>query len=206
MTKKVSPETGAGRSRAESLRAQAKALALHGLVARWDEFGEEIWIEKLVAIESEERQRRSLERRIHGARIGRFKPIEDFDWAWPKKIDRELVEEIFDMRFLEEKGNVILVGSSGLGKTNIAQNIAYQTLLKGHTVRFVTASEILNELAQQDSAAGLSRRLRRYVNPSVLVIDSCGVPGYVELGAGNRVSPWIRAAELHITEIAVRTL
>lgn len=173
MTKKVSPETG-GKSRAESLRAQAKVLALHGLVARWDEFGEETWIEKLVAIESEERQRRSLERRIHGARIGRFKPIEDFDWTWPKKIDREHVEEILDLRFLEEKGNVILVGSSGLGKTNIAQNIAYQALLKGHTVRFATASEILNELAQQDSAAGLARRLRRYVNPSLLVIDEIG--------------------------------
>jgi DNA replication protein DnaC len=170
--KKVPPETG--KPRAESLRAQAKALALHGLVARWDELGEESWIEKLVAIESEERQRRSLERRIHSARIGRFKPIEDFDWGWPTKIDRELVEEILGLRFLEEKGNVILVGTSGLGKTNIAQNIAYQALLKGHTVRFATASEILNELAQQESAAGLARKLRRYVNPSLLVIDEIG--------------------------------
>ena len=39
---------------------------------------------------------------------------------------------------------------------------------------FGTASEILNELAQQDSAIGLARRLRRYVNPSLLVIDEIG--------------------------------
>lgn len=173
--KRVTAETALPEmSKTDSLRAQAKALALHGLVSRWDEFGEEPWIEKLVRIESEERQRRSLERRIHGARIGRFKPIEDFEWDWPTKIDREQVEEILKLGFLEEKGNVILVGTSGLGKTNIAQNVAYQALLEGHTVRFATASEILNELAQQDSAAGLARRLRRYVNPSLLVIDEIG--------------------------------
>lgn len=173
-TMKKIPASSGETPRTETLREQARTLGLHGLVARWDEIGEEPWIEKLVEIESEERQRRSLERRIHNARIGRFKPIVDFDWAWPTKIDRELVEEILNLRFVEEKGNVILVGPNGVGKTCIAQNIAYQALLRGHTVRFATASEILNELAQQDSAAGLARRLRRYVNPALLVIDEIG--------------------------------
>jgi DNA replication protein DnaC len=170
--KKVSME--AEKPRSERLRGQAKALSLHGLVAHWDEIDEEPWIEKLIQIESQERQRRSLERRISSARIGRFKPMADFDWAWPTKIDRELVEEILDLRFVDEKGNVILVGPNGVGKTSIAQNIAYQALFRGHTVRFATASEILNDLAQQDSAAGLARRLRRYVNPALLVIDEIG--------------------------------
>jgi DNA replication protein DnaC len=168
------PEALTQKSQAEALRAQAKALALHGLVARWDELGNEPWIEKLLAIESQERQRRSLERRIHNAKIGRFTAIADFNWSWPTKIDRELIEEILELRLLEEKGNAIIVGPNGVGKTTIAQNVAYQALLKGHAVRFATASEILNDLSQQESASALARRLRRYVNPSLLVIDEIG--------------------------------
>ncbi|MEW5705177.1 MAG: ATP-binding protein, partial [Pseudomonadota bacterium] len=111
-------------------------------------------------------------------KIGRFKPLADFDWNWPKKIDRDLIEDLFCLDFIAENGNVVLAGPNGVGKTLIAQNLAYQAVLKGHTVRFITASELLNELAAQDSPSALARRLRCFSRPTLLVIDEVGYLSY----------------------------
>jgi len=158
----------------EELRAQARRLGFWGLLANWDTMGRESWVRDLLGTEDEERQRRSLERRIRNAKLGRFKPIADFDWEWPKQIDRDLVEDVLRLGFLEEAENVLIVGPNGVGKTTIACNIAYQALLEGHTVRRATASEMLNDLAAQESSGALARRLRHYCNPSLLIVDEVG--------------------------------
>lgn len=156
------------------LRERAQRLALWGLVARWSEYGEEKWVEQLVRLEEEARHSRSLERRVKKARIGRFKSIADFDYKWPKKLDQELVEEVFRLEFLSEGANVILAGPNGVGKTMIAKNLAHQAVLRGHTARFTTVSELLNDLAAQEAGSALARRLRHYLAPDLLVIDEVG--------------------------------
>lgn len=158
--------------------ARLKRLGLHGIIARWGDLQAEPWLTQLADIEEAERQRRSLERRIHNARIGSFKPLADFDWAWPKQIDREHIEDLFSFQFLRDAANVVLVGPNGIGKSMIAQNLAYQALLAGYAVRFTSASAMLNELAAQDSSRSLQRRLRRYVNPALLVVDEVGYLSY----------------------------
>lgn len=162
----------------ERLRARARALGLYGLLAGWEDLAHEPAVERLLAAEEGERQRRSLERRVKNARIGRFKPMADFDWAWPATIDRELVKDLFAFTFLEEHENVVLVGPNGVGKTMIAQNLAHQALMRGHTVRFTTTSQMLNELVAQDGPAAMERRLRRYCHPRLLAIDEVGYLSY----------------------------
>ena len=161
-----------------SLQDRLRNIGLHGVLARWDEFATEPWLGNVVAIEEAERQKKSLERRIKNARVGRFKPMADFDWAWPVSIDRDLIDEIFTLAFLPAAVNVVLVGPNGVGKSMIAQNLAHQTILKGHTVRFATASAMLNELAAADGARALNRAIRRYCNPSLLVLDEVGYLSY----------------------------
>jgi DNA replication protein DnaC len=158
-------------------RDRARKLGFWGLVAHWDDLGNAPWLEKLLAYEEEERGRRSLERRLQRARIGRFKPLADFDWAWPTKIERELIDDLFRFEFIEEAGNVVLMGPNGVGKTMIAQNLAHQAILRGHTVRFVNASALLNELAAQETGHAFSRTLRRYLEPRILVVDEVGYLG-----------------------------
>lgn len=155
-------------------RVRARRLGLFGLLSRWDELAGQPWVATLLECEEVERRRRSLERRLHGARLGAFKPIADFDWKWPKRIDREAVSDLLKLTFLEDAANVILVGPNGVGKTTIAQNIAYQAVLHGHTALKVTASQMLNDLDAQDGSTALERRLRRYVNPTVLLVDEVG--------------------------------
>jgi DNA replication protein DnaC len=155
-----------------------RRLGLHGLLARWEEIRHAPWLPLLVDYEQVERQQRSLERRLRVARLGSFKPLCDFDWLWPKKIDRLAIEELGTLDFLAEAANVVLIGPNGTGKTMIAQHLAHRALLDGHRVRFTTASARLNDLAAQDSAAALQRRLRHYCRPSLLVVDELGYLSY----------------------------
>ena len=160
------------------LRARAGHLGLHGLVADWDRHGGAPWVPTLIDLEESERSRRGLERRVRAAQIGRFKQMADFEWAWPRRVDREQLEDLFELEFLKDGTNVVLVGPNGVGKTMIAQNLAHSAVLRGHTVRFTTASQLLNELAAQESQSSLLRRLRTVCRPHLLVIDEVGYLSY----------------------------
>jgi len=162
----------------DELRAAVRRLGLYGLLAHWEEVRHSDWLPCLLDYEQTERQRRSLVRRLGFARLGAFKPLADFDWQWPKKIDRAAVEELCSLDFLTEIANVVLIGPNGTGKTMIAQNLAHLALLRGHSARFTTASAMLNDLAAQDSASALHRRLRHYCRPGVLVVDELGYLSY----------------------------
>lgn len=135
-------------------------------------------LEHVVDRELDEKHRRSLERRLNRSRIGRFRPMADFDWSWPKKIDRKLVDSALALDFLETAGNVVLVAPQGLGKTMIAKGIAHAAAQAGHTVRFVTASDLLLDLAAQDSARALDRRLKYWASIKLLVLDELGYLSY----------------------------
>jgi DNA replication protein DnaC len=162
----------------DDIQDRIRALGLWGLLAHYHEVKDRAWVKTLVEWEEKERAQRSLERRIRNSRIGRFKPMADFDWKWPAKIDREHIDELFNFSFIGEGANVVLVGPNGTGKSMIAQNLAHQALLAGHTVLFTTAAKMLGDLVTQDTSTALQRRLRRYCNPSLLVVDEVGYLSY----------------------------
>ena len=162
----------------DTLMGRARALGLHGLAAHWGEVAGHDWPAALVAWEEEERRSRSLKRRLGDARLGQFKPLADFDWAWPRRCDRMAVEDLMSLEFLNEAANVVLVGPNGVGKSTIAANIAHRAVLEGHTVRFATAASMLGELAALDSDTLLQRRLRFYARQHLLVIDEVGYLSY----------------------------
>jgi DNA replication protein DnaC len=162
----------------DGLQTRAKALHLNGLLIHWQEAVKGGWVPALLDWEEQERARRSLERRLAEAHIGRFKPLSDFDWAWPKSCDRPAIEALMSLEFLKEPSNVILVAPNGLGKTMLAQNVAHQAVISGHSVLFTTAGHMLGDLAALDSDSALRRRLRHYARPRLLVIDEVGYLSY----------------------------
>ena len=162
----------------EELKRRLRQLGLYGLLANAEQLLHEPWLGRLLEIEESERLRRSLKRRLDAARLGSFKPMADFDYQWPKQLDRALLDELFTLEFLEQAANIIVVGPNGLGKSMLAKNLLHQAVLRGHTARFTAASDMLHDLAAQDSSTQLARRLRRYTTPAVLCCDEVGYLAY----------------------------
>ena len=141
-------------------------------------FSPQVLLEELARQEIAERERRSLERRLSAAKLGRFKPIDEFDWNWPKKIDRAVLDRALSGELVRERENLILVAAQGIGKTMLARNIAHAAVLQGHSALFIEASRMLLDLGAQDSARSLERRLRHYAKPALLCVDEVGYLSY----------------------------
>jgi DNA replication protein DnaC len=136
-----------------------------------------VQLERLVQAELEARLRHRVERRLRDARLGRFKPMADWEWAWPKAIHRPTVERVLSLDFLTQRENVIVVAQNGLGKTMIAKNLVHEAILAGHSARFLTAADLILDLTRQETARALQHRLRSY-RPSLLAIDEVGYLAY----------------------------
>lgn len=160
------------------LRCTADALDDIVALATSKRFSPTQLLEHIAQAEAADRARRSVERRLAQSKLGRFKPMADFDWSWPSKIDRDAVEAALHLDFLRHAGNVVLVAPQGLGKTTIAKNIAHNAVLAGHSVLFLSAAQMLIDLASQDSSRALERRLRHYQRPTLLVLDEIGYLSY----------------------------
>lgn len=134
-------------------------------------------LEEIARLEQIEKTRRSLQGRLGRARIGRFKPIADYDWNWPDTVERDLVERAFTLEFIREGRNLVILGSNGLGKTMIAKNVAHQAVLAGFSVLFTTAADLIEDLRSR-SPETLRRRVGCYLRPHLLVIDEVGYLSY----------------------------
>lgn len=128
----------------------------------------------LVEGEAEFRKDRATERRIRLARFPVIKTLDGFLWNWPKKINRMQVQNLFKLDFLHNKANVIFLGTVGLGKTHLATALAYTACLQGVTVLFTTAIDVINSLSAAQEAGRFQQELRKYLKPSLLVLDELG--------------------------------
>jgi DNA replication protein DnaC len=165
-----------------SLSTQLQQLGLRAVPANLDDFlaraakarwPPQVLLEQLAQAETDERSRRSLERRLRLSGIKSFKPMADFDWAWPAKIERDVIERALTLDFLHEGRNLVLVGRNGLGKTMIAQNLGHAAVMAGHSVLFRSAPALLEELHRQ-SPEGRRSKLRGYANVGLLCLDEVG--------------------------------
>jgi DNA replication protein DnaC len=165
-----------------NLTTQLKQIGLRALTADLDDFlaratrahwSPLMMLEQLAQLEAEDRSRLSMERRLRASGIKSFKPMADYEWNWPTKIERDIVERALTLDFVNEARNLVLVGRNGLGKTMIAQNICHAAVLAGHSVFFRSAPALLEELHRQ-TPEGRRRKLRTYANVGLLCIDEVG--------------------------------
>jgi len=161
------------------LPAQLKHIGLKTIPANLDDFlaraaktrwSPRMLLEQLAQEETQERSRRSLERRLRLSAIKKFKPMADFEWDWPTKVEREVIERALTLEFIHEARNFVLVGQNGLGKTMIVQNICHLAVLAGCSVLFRTAAAIVEDL-RHEMFEGRRRKLRGYSRADLLCID-----------------------------------
>lgn len=163
----------------ERIGMRAAANAADDLIARatTGRWSAATLLEEVARMELADRGRRSLERRLRRSRVGRFKPMADFDWNWPRKIDRPRLEQALSLAFLREQRNLVLMGPNGVGKTMIARNLVHSAIHAGYTALFRTAGDLLDDLSC-DSPELRKRKIAAYARPDLLAIDELGYLSY----------------------------
>lgn len=129
---------------------------------------------RLVEGEAQLRQDRAHERRIRLARFPVRKTLDQFDWSWPRKINRLQIQNLFRLQFIDNAANVVFIGGVGLGKTHLAIALGYTACQHGYATLFASAIDIVNTLIAAQASGRLKTDLNRYVRARVLIIDELG--------------------------------
>ncbi|MCY2953576.1 MAG: IS21-like element helper ATPase IstB [Planctomycetota bacterium] len=132
------------------------------------------FLRRLVEGEAAARQDRARDRRIQQARFPVLKTLEQFDFTWPTKINRLAVQNLFRLKFIEDKANAIVIGGVGLGKSHLAIALGYAAAVAGFRVRFTTTIDVVNTLSAAHNAGRFVQELKKYTRPDLLVCDELG--------------------------------
>ena len=132
------------------------------------------YLAQLVEGEFTMREMRSIERRIRNARFPVRKTLDDFQWSWPRTINRLQIQNLFRLDFIATCTNVVMIGNVGLGKTHLSIALGHTACTGGHSVLFTTAIDIINTLAAAQAAGRLKREISRYLKPDLLIVDELG--------------------------------
>lgn len=141
------------------------------------------YLAELVQREIDQRKDRTIQNRIKQARFPVIKTLDDFDWAWPKKINQPQIRNLFRLSFIPKKNNVVFVGGVGLGKSHLASALGYQACLMGHRVLFTSTIDVVNSLIAAQQAGRLKQELKTYLKPSLLILDELGYLPIDKIGA-----------------------
>ena len=162
------------------IRDNFESLAKEAAQKKWSHVE---YLARLIEGEADFRHDRAIQRRIRLARFPVLKTLDQFQWTWPKDINRLQVQNLFRMQFVKDKANVIFLGGVGLGKTHLASALGYAACLKGHSVLFTSAVDVINTLAAAHASGLLKRELKKYIKPSVLILDELGYLPIDKVGA-----------------------
>ncbi len=167
----------------EALRAHLASLKLPYVLEHFESLiqqaGAEQWphvdyLARLIEGEAHQREDRSILRRVRLARFPVLKTLDTFDWGWPKKINRPQIQNLFRLRFIEDKANVIFISNVGLGKSHLSIALGHTACVRGYSVLFTTAVDIINSLSAAQTHGNLKRELHKYLQPRLLIVDELG--------------------------------
>jgi DNA replication protein DnaC len=142
--------------------------------ARREQWTSETVLARALGAEIEGRDRRANERRLKAAHIPGEKTLDSFDFPFQPSLSERLVRELADLSFVRAATNVVFLGPPGVGKTHLSLALAGRALKAGHMVLFTTLRELAETLDSASHPGLVRQRLRRYITPSLLVIDEVG--------------------------------
>jgi DNA replication protein DnaC len=128
----------------------------------------------LASHEMAARQERLVKTRITQARFPVVKTIDAFDFSFPKSVNKSQIMNLYDLTFIEEKSNVIFMGSPGTGKTHLAIALGYLACLAGIKTRFTTAMNLINQLSASLADISFLNAMKTFTSPRLLIIDELG--------------------------------
>jgi DNA replication protein DnaC len=142
--------------------------------ARHEQWTYETLLVRALDAELSGRDQKAIARREKAARIPSKKTLDGFDFSFQPTLSERRLRELADLSFVRTCSNVIFLGPPGTGKTHLSLALAARALIAGYSVLFTTLSEVAQALENASHPGLLRQRLRRYITPSLLVIDEVG--------------------------------
>lgn len=126
---------------------------------------------RLLAVEEEGKNNRRQEMLRTRANFDKPSSLEDIDYSFNHTLDKEKIEELGKLHFLESHENIIIIGPPGVGKSMIATGIGMNACNAGKKVLFVNAKELLDKLCDEMLAGNLEETLSKLQKIDLLIID-----------------------------------
>jgi DNA replication protein DnaC len=168
----------------ERIAQRCRRLKLIHLATEWPAIAEACakseasladFADKLLGAECTAREQRTREAMLKLATLPAIKTLEAFDFAFASGAPRKQITELGGMAFIERHENLVLLGPSGVGKTHIASALALQATQAGIKTRFITAADLMIQLAVAKAQGRITEYMNRAViGPRLLVIDELG--------------------------------
>ena len=131
-------------------------------------------MEQLLGAQITLRNNRRLQAAMRSSRLPVVKTLEDFDFSFQPSIQREQIDSLHELGFLERKENVVFLGPPGVGKTHLAISLAIAAAQAGRRVYYGTHVDLITALEEAKAAGRLGHRLKTLTHPSLLVVDEIG--------------------------------
>jgi DNA replication protein DnaC len=141
------------------------------------------YLEALLQMESEERDRHAIQHRIHDAKLPRVKTLEEFDFSQASQIPAAKIRELAEGGYIERAEPVVFIGECGTGKTHLTTGLCVAACRQKKRVRFTTAANLVNELVEAKQHNAVKRVLTRWMRYDVIALDEVGYVPLAEIGA-----------------------
>lgn len=141
------------------------------------------YLEALLAMESEERDRHAIANRIRDAQLPRMKTLEEFDFTQAPQIPAARIRELAEGGYIARSEPVVLIGECGTGKSHLATGLCLAACRQKRRVRFVTAAALVNELVEAKQNNQTRRMMARWQKYELIAIDEVGYVPLADIGA-----------------------
>ena len=141
------------------------------------------YLEALLALECEERDRHAIANRIRDAQLPRLKTLEEFDFAQAPQLPAAKLRELAEGGYIERSEPVLLIGECGTGKSHLATGLCLAACRQKRRVRFVTAAALVNELVEAKQNHQVRRVMARWQKYELIAIDEVGYVPLADVGA-----------------------
>ena len=129
------------------------------------------YLEALLAIECEERDRHAIRNRIRDAQLPRMKTLEEFDFA-----------QLAEGGYVERSEPIVLIGEAGTGKSHLATGLCVAACRQKRRVRFTTAAALVNELVEAKQNNQVRRLMSRWQRYQLIALDEVGYVPLADIG------------------------
>ena len=178
----------------ESTTTKMKQMKLFGMHAAFrtaietgktDHYTIDQFMSMMIDAEWDERHNRRIERIIKNARFHYKSSIESLSFDESRNLERNQILRLAECDFIEKNENVLITGSTGVGKSYVATALAYQACINGYKVSYFNTSKLFTKLKMAKADGSYLRELAKIEKQDVILLDDFGLQA---LDSQNRIT------------------